>query len=249
MHPVIRIVTFIVFSLGVVFGNVQHLLLALLLLVTGYAVWHPHLLPMNWRMLRRMRWLFLSILVIYLWFTPGELLFPVIGSWSPSWEGLRLGSYRIFTLVFIVFAVNLMIRSIERDELIGGILWLLHPLHFIGLPNERLAVRIALTFDVVQEVQGMYGAPNNDQNASKKDPDQQNIQPVQAKSLVTKIRARLWSIGASAVQLFENIIQRAENTPCHDVVINEEGAPPHYQWVYPMVLALLCFWLHSVRVW
>jgi len=66
---------------------------------------------------------------------------------------------------------------------------------------------------------------------------------------MTKIHARLWSIGASAVQLLENVFQRAENTPCHDVIINEEGAPPYYQWVYPVVLALVGFWLHSVHMW
>lgn len=236
MHPVIRIVTFVVFSLGVVFGNVQHLLLALLLLVLGYSLWQPTRFSLNWKMLRRMRWLFLSILVIYLWFTPGQLLIPAIGAWSPSWEGIRLGVYRVASLVFIVLAVNLLIKSNARDELIAGIMWLLRPLRLLGLPDERLAVRIALTFDVVHEVQGVYEAPKSEASSSSTEE--------KPKSFVNRLRARLWSIGVSAVSLFEQVIQRAENTPTHEVTIPIEGRPPYYQWGLPILLVLLNTWLH-----
>ena len=257
MHPVIRIVTFLVFGLGVVFGNVQHLLLAVLLLAAGYAVWHPHLFKMNWQMLRRMRWLFLSILVIYLWFTPGHPLLPVVGSLSPSMEGLQFGFYRICSLVFIVLALNLLIKSIARDELIAGILWLLHPLRLLGLPDERLAVRIALTFDVVHEVQLLYGKQgsvdsadgpgqkplNSASNAVQESQDSPHA--MEGRSLLARIRYRLWSIGESAVGLFQQVIHRAENTPCHEVVIPAEGMPPYYQWLYPAALAVVSYWLHA----
>ena len=259
MHPVIRIVTFIVFSLGVVFGNVQHLLLALILMMAGYALWQPHLFKLNWQMLRRMRWLFLSILIIYLWFTPGQALFPATGAWSPSREGFQLGFYRVLSLVFIVLAVNLLIKSIARDELIASILWLLHPLRLLGLPDERLAVRIALTFDVVHQVQGMYGTTQSGKGKESLGSVSEDISPseeqesdssreVQSRSLITKIKWRLWSIGESAVGLFQQVLHQADNTPCHEVVINAEGRPPYYQWSYPIILAVLSVWLRHTTI-
>jgi hypothetical protein len=250
MHPVIRIVTFIIFSLCVVFGNVQHLLLGLSLLAGGYILWQPHLFKKNWQMLRRMRWLFLSILIIYLWFTPGQPLLPGAGSLSPSMEGLRFGFYRICSLVFIVLAVNLLIKSITRDELIAGILWLLHPLRLLGLPDERFAVRIALTFDVVHEVQGLYGEQKKVQNHGQgRESTTQNDAPdqtqQQVRSLAARIRHRLWASGESAVGLFQQVCHKAEQMPCHEVVIPVEGMPPHHQWIYPATLAMACYWLHG----
>ena len=255
MHPVIRLVTFIIFSLCVVFGNVQHLLLALAVLVGGYAIWQRHLFKMNWQMLRRMRWLFLSILIIYLWFTPGQALLPSAGSLSPSLEGLRFGFYRICSLVFIVLAVNLLIKSISRDELIASILWLLYPLRLLGLPDERFAVRIALTFDVVHEVQGLYGKQKMVHNQEQvegnttHDVAQDRVEQAgEERSLAARIRHRLWSSGESAVGLFQQVCRKAETMPCHEVIIPVEGTPPHHQWIYPAALALACYWLHGASL-
>ena len=50
---------------------------------------------------RRMRWLFLSLLMIYAFGTPGELipLFPV--NFSPTFEGLQSGLLQIEKLLII----------------------------------------------------------------------------------------------------------------------------------------------------
>src|SRR3569623_569741 len=71
MHPVIRLVCFMMLSLALAVGGWLHLLLgalvaAVLFARAGAAAWVT-IMPM----MRRMRWLWLSLVVIYFWFTPG----------------------------------------------------------------------------------------------------------------------------------------------------------------------------------
>src|SRR3569832_1990921 len=93
MHPVIRLVSFMMLSLALAVGGWLHLLLgalvaAVLFARAGAAAWVT-IMPM----MRRMRWLWLFLVVIYFWFTPGVAVVPVPeagAAWVPTVEGLAL---------------------------------------------------------------------------------------------------------------------------------------------------------------
>ena len=101
---------------------------------------------------RRMRWLFVSLMIIYAFGTPGELipLFPV--NFSPSYEGLLLGWLQIEKLMIALATLSLLLASSSRQQLLLGMYLLLKPLEFIGLNVERFAARLMLTLDYVEEL-------------------------------------------------------------------------------------------------
>ena len=246
IHPVIRILSFLIFGLCVSFGSEPQLLLASLAIVLGYASVRFANLAESWMMLKRMRWLFLSIFIVYLWFTPGHRLFPFLQSVSPSVEGLALGFVRVYSLFLIVIGVNLFIRSIEREELIRAILWLLKPFRHIGLPYERLAIRIALTFDFVGEARTLFQGSGM---RVRSDSQQESENCVDTStSRYSRILKRLSKISDSAVQLFQNVLEKAASTECHHVSIPEYNTPPAYQWLYLLGFLSLCIILPKIFV-
>lgn len=229
MHPVIKIILFLIYSAAVAFGGVAILLAGAALMLILYLLgpgewWLPAL-----RMLRRMRWFFLSIALVYLLFTPGRLLFSA-WPWGPTLEGLAGGGQRIASLVLIVFAVNLLLRTTLRPALISAILWCLIPLAWVGLPRERLAVRIALTLDAVDSVQVIYRHQSRDDECDGEPPA--DIRP-------TSLKARLWRIGATAQRLVTAVIEQAESVPTVAIEVPRPSNPPLVQWLYPLLLGAL----------
>lgn len=217
IDPVIKIVSFLIFAAAVAFGGaLEQTLGAALLLITHVAFLRAQLAPAL-RMLRRMRWFFLSIAVVYLLFTPGRLLFAT-WPWGPTYAGLAEGGQRIAALVLIVLAVNLLLRTTERGELISAILWCLWPLAWLGLPRERLAIRIALTLEAVEGVQVIY----------RRRDTPQTIQP--------GLRARLARVGATASRLVEQVLLMAETVPLQALEVPQPRTPPPVQWLLPVLL-------------
>lgn len=221
MHPVIRVVSFIVLSLALAFGGWPHLLLgglaaAVLLLRAGTTAWAT-ILPM----LGRLRWLWLSIAVIYFWFTPGTTLVPVSAAWAdwvPTTEGIVLGSSRLLALALMVIMAGLLLQLTSREQLFAALHWLAAPLALFGVARERVAVRVALTLAAVAEVRGDMRAavPSNESPRSG------------------------WSRwGERVASAFRTTISRAENEPCGEIELPTHAAPPLWQWVWPVALGAL----------
>lgn len=225
MHPAIKIVSFLVFGASVSFGGDRALMFGLLLVMCCYLLGPMARLFFALRLLARMRWFFLSIALVYVFFSPGRLLFSTL-PWGPTREGLHEGSMRIAVLVLIVLAVNLLLRTTGRDGLTSAILWCLHPLSWLGLPHERLAVRIALTLDTVAEVQGVY----------RQGPRDEEEEPVRQ-----PVAVRLARIGEAARRLFVTVDQRAKSAPLHSVELSAESSPPLLQWLFPLALGAAFF--------
>jgi len=101
----------------------------------------------------RLRWFFLSILVVYLWFTPGVPLLSPLGGWSPTVEGLQLGGQRVLGLLTVIGYSVFLLRLTARDELIAGLDQLLAPLSRVGFDADRLALRLGLVLDLVPRLE------------------------------------------------------------------------------------------------
>ncbi len=153
VHPVIRLLLLAV-AAGCLAGG-RPLVLALasavlvsLLLVTRFRDWRG-----LGRGLGRLRWFYLSIAVIYLWFTPGTALAPALGTLSPSLEGLFQGLGRIAVLVLLLVAVRLLFHTSRRDELVAAIDWWSRPLSWLGLDCSRLGLRLVLALELLPRLQ------------------------------------------------------------------------------------------------
>lgn len=220
MHPAIRIVTLVVFAAVLARGGLSALLLAVLLLLVLYGTLGVVQFQTLWRMVKRMRWLFASLAVIYLWFTPGDPLVSALGPASPSMQGMQAGALRIGLLIALVAAVNLLLQSTDREQLLSGLYWLARPLEWIGFSRERLAVRMVLVLETVPHLQSLIQADRPD--------------------LRGRNAVRL--IGEAAGQYFRTVLDKAEQAACGPIEVPEGRRPPAYQWLYPLGLGLL-FWM------
>lgn len=95
--------------------------------------------------IRRMRWLLLSLLVLALFFTPGQPVFEGFARISPSWEGVELMLERGMLLLTLALLATAFIFHYKPAEIVGAIQLLVR-----FLPHRyanRLAMRIYLVLE------------------------------------------------------------------------------------------------------
>lgn len=196
--------------------------LAAMVIIVGYLVAGVTHFEHARKMLFRMRWLFLSLLIVYFWFTPGTSLIPAWSEWTPSIEGVVTGVLRMLTLVLLVLAVSLLIQATPRESMVSAIIWLLSPMRVIGISTDRFAVRLMLTLEKVTEVQDLYGEQSRD---------------------ISVTEGKFSAYGRLMLGLFQNVIERSEQSVPKDIKVPEQSSPVWYQWLFPVGLGLGFFLL------
>ena len=214
VHPVIRIVVFLVVASFLASGQYFAMLLSaaaltFLILRSSIAVHRAAL-----QMLRRMRWLLLSMLIVYGWFTPGEALWPALGAATPTVAGLLEGLQRAAALVLMALAAQQLISGLAPPQLLAALLWLSKPLQVFGLARERLALRLMLTLEAVPRLTRLMTA---DLYAG----------------LTGNVVSRFGQIAARA---FCCALQQADQQVGRTVDRVDASRPPWYQWLYPLAL-------------
>jgi hypothetical protein len=74
------------------------------------------------QLIKRMRWLFVSLLLVYAYATPGEYLAFLPLNVAPSYEGLHLGLMQIAKLLIPVAGLSSLFASSSKSQLMAG-LW------------------------------------------------------------------------------------------------------------------------------
>lgn len=103
-----------------------------------------------WRLVKRVRVLLLVLCVLFALFTPGELVVPFLGSAGPTQEGLGAASAHCVQLLVVVLLVAILLETTREQDLVAGLMVLARPLRGLGLPVDRLAVRVLLVFRYVE---------------------------------------------------------------------------------------------------
>lgn len=101
-------------------------------------------------LLRRTRWVMLSLLLIYGFVTPGEAVWAAAGTFSPTLQGIGDGALQLGRLVFALAGLAIVLNVLNQAQLMGGIYTLAAPLRMLGLSRARFAVRLALTLDYAE---------------------------------------------------------------------------------------------------
>ncbi|KPV40434.1 hypothetical protein AN478_06475 [Thiohalorhabdus denitrificans] len=109
-------------------------------------------------LLRRLRVVFLFILILHGWFSPGVPLFTELGAWSPSRAGLVEGVRLVGVVGLMAAMVAALVRTTPVPELAGGVAWVLRPLGHLGVPVERFGRLLAWTVERVEPVRRETGA-------------------------------------------------------------------------------------------
>ena len=168
-------------------------------------------------MIKRLRWLLVAIVFVYGWWTPGDSLWP--GTLSPTLQGLSLGLLRVMALLAIVGAVNLLLQSTPREQLLAAIMQLKKPLTTQHM-RERIPVRVLLSIEAVSQVQTLAS-------------DVLREHPVTTRKFST--------IARSSRLLYKSVLDRAALAADTPIEINEPASPPWWQWVIPLAMGGVIF--------
>lgn len=102
------------------------------------------------RTLPRVRWLMLALGLVYGWTTPGEYFWPI---WfSPTHEGVLMGVAQMTRLLVIVASLQVLLTNMKRPAIFAGLHALARPLGWIGLSRDRMALRLTLTLEMMENL-------------------------------------------------------------------------------------------------
>jgi energy-coupling factor transporter transmembrane protein EcfT len=141
-HPVTQITIWI--CLAIVVQTLQSEFLPLLAVTLGGIAFKAHPLRLM-ALLRRTRWVLISLLVIYAFFTPGLPLWSLPYLPNPTQEGLLDGLIQLSRLVCVLAGLSILLTLLSLEQLVSGLYALIYPLQYVGVSPERIAVRMALT--------------------------------------------------------------------------------------------------------
>lgn len=102
------------------------------------------------RSLHRVRWLLIALGLVYGWTTPGEYFWS--GWFAPTREGVVLGAAQVVRLLVIVASLQLLLTNMKRPAIFAGLYALVRPLEFFGLSRDRMALRLALTLEMMEKL-------------------------------------------------------------------------------------------------
>ena len=147
-HPAFRILLLLVLA-ALLFGySLAAMALVLVALLLGAGACGADTLHGILKAVRRIRWLLVSIVVIYLWVAPEPGLEG--RPWFlPAWHDLEIALRRAGVLVVLVAAVELLRRRTGARRMAAGLVTLLGPLAWLGVNPGVFARRLALTLEAV----------------------------------------------------------------------------------------------------
>lgn len=216
VHPLVRVVVLLVFTTGMALAQPAVLLAGTVLLMLGFTLAGFPAIHGLVMMVLRLRWLLLALLVVYGWWTPGEILFPGLGSLSPTLPGLRQGLLRVTALVCIISAVHLLIQTTERGQLLAALMLITGPL-LHPQAKERFAVRLLLTLESVGQVQQMMNT------AVQRKPE--NVRGLSTMAFCVKT-------------VYAGALERAGHAAGMSLDVADPETPPRVQWLLPLLLAV-----------
>ena len=116
------------------------------------------------RILKRMKWFFLVMLLIFAFNTPGQHIQGWDYLFSPTYEGVASGLLQVFRMLTLLAALSLIMAINTKQQLISGFYFMLLPLQSLGLEIERFAARLWLTLEYVESAKTLDKTSDKPQN-------------------------------------------------------------------------------------
>lgn len=144
LHPAAYLLSWLILAVALQHFAWPAMALALVvLLVTG----RPVLLRWG-RLLRRVRWLLLSLWLIMAYGIPGEAWLGY--AWAPTYEGLDEASRQAGHLMLLLGALAWLFERLPREKLVAACWALSQPLLRLGVDTRRLVARLSLVFEMAE---------------------------------------------------------------------------------------------------
>ncbi len=225
MHPAIKIISLIILSLFLTQGNWLTLLLTGAVVLPFYII-RPSLWISARTMIWRLKWLFLSILLIYIFFTPK--ISASISQLNPYLYLLLPGLFRILVLITLILAVNLFIKTTTKNEILTALLWILSPLKRIKIDIERFILRAVLTIEYLEKL-----------NQKLTEMKAQIKPEIQSGSWVDKKRRAFYHLVTGSTAALRELFAEVSSSTPKEYFIDENDPPGWFQWIIPLILFLL----------
>lgn len=151
-HPAVLIL----FLFGLVIKTQSFRLFELLMVMCPLIVLVLIFFPLRFiTLIKRLRWIMLSLLLIYGYATPGSVVWqaaewPLLAQFSPTAEGLITGFLQLERVVTMLAALAILAGLLSQQQLTSGLYYLIYPLRYVGLSPEKLVVRLALTMQYAE---------------------------------------------------------------------------------------------------
>lgn len=130
--------------------NQTHLsVLLYLAAMLGLALFHMKI-NQFFRSIKRLKWFFLVLIIIFALNTPGEHVMLSAALISPTYEGLIAGCTQALRIMVMLATLSLILACNTRQQLISGFYFVFSPLKYLGLKVERFAARLWLTLHYVE---------------------------------------------------------------------------------------------------
>jgi len=150
MNIVTQLITF--FALSLLLNQLNLILLIMfMLLILAILIWCKN--HTYFRLLKRLKWVFIATILVFIFNTPGEHVAGWPFSISPSYEGLIAACSQLLRLALILAMISHILETNTRERLIAGLYCLLQPLQFFKLDVRRFAARLWLTLYYVDIAQ------------------------------------------------------------------------------------------------
>jgi len=227
LDPLIRIICLIVFSLNLAaYNRFSSLAAATGLLVIAWIARRQGPTLTAWRLLKRAKWLLVSLAVVYLAFVPGEALFPALGAGSPSAVGVQQTLLRVGAIVVLILSVDVALHGQAAERLLAAFYRLIRPFAWLGFSPERAAVRGWLTLHYSTEL----AMPAVEMRSTAE---------------VSTISTRLARGVDRMVHHLSAVL--APPSQCPVPIQIELGPPtPQWQWALPVLLFVLFAWVNQL---
>lgn len=148
LHPTVRLIVWGVMATLVQYLPQPGLSLACAAALAAGAWRAPKRLDL---LLKRTRWLIISLVLLFALATPGVYLLPSLGSLGPTEEGVRLGFEHLMRLLFVLASLAVLLQVTGVEGLVAGLHGLILPLSCLGLDRGRVAVRLMLVMHYVEQ--------------------------------------------------------------------------------------------------
>lgn len=150
LHPASLILIWLAFAFCVPWLQPAELSAIVLLLSLPLLLRHS---AQYLKLLRRSRWLLISLVLVYAFVTPGAAAVAALGAYSPSREGLLSGGLQALRLVSLLSTLALLLATTSRERILAGLYFLLRPFFLIGVDVDRVAARIWLTLHYAEKAE------------------------------------------------------------------------------------------------
>ncbi|HPB91904.1 MAG TPA: CbiQ family ECF transporter T component [Methylophilus sp.] len=157
LNVVTQLIAFTLIAISLSQAKVYLLLVVLIILVLANILTQQQHF---FRLIKRLRWFFIVMWLIYAFNTPGEYwrILPV--SISPTYEGVQGGALQLLRILIMLSAVSLLLIGNTRQQLISGFYFMLRPFKVLGVDAERFAARLWLTMYYVEKQPTLVQGPH-----------------------------------------------------------------------------------------